>query len=75
MAFRREKLSNLASTLDQLHRNEITYKTPAVADRITHMIQPLALGERTVKEYVRILVDALLWEDKHPGEQFVFATY
>lgn len=75
MAFRREKLGNLALALDQLHKRGITYKTPALADRITSMIQPLALGERTLKEYVRILVDALAWEQKHEGEKFVFATY
>lgn len=75
MAFRREKLDNLAATLDQLHRNGVTYRTPAVADRIAHMIQPLALGKRTQDEYVRILVDALQWEMKHEGEKFEFATY
>ena len=75
MAFRREKLGNLAAALDQLHEKGITYKTPALADRIGYMIQPLALGERTLKEYVRILVDALYYEEKHPGEKFQFATY
>jgi hypothetical protein len=69
---RREKLAHLNNVLEVCHRNQINHRTPALADRIANLIRPLGFGKLTEKEYVRMIVDALIWENKNQKE-FKFA--
>ena len=70
---RREKLTTLNNVLLVCHNNQIDYRTPALADRITLMLRPMGFGESTEKTYVRLIVDALIWENANPGKEFKFA--
>jgi len=69
---RREKLAVLNNALEACHKSHIGYRTPAVADRVAEMLQPLGFGQPTEREYVRLIVDALAWEEKNRKE-FRFA--
>lgn len=74
MDTRRDKLQKLESVLRACRENSLTYTTPAIADRIFQMLRKFGLADRTEKEYVRILVNALSWEEKNPGKVFEFTA-
>ena len=71
---RREKLTTLNNILEACHNHQITYRTPALADTIEGMIRRLGFGRLTEKEYVRLIVDALAWENRNDGKEFRFAN-
>ena len=74
MSSRAQKLSNLQVILDSCRTNEISYTTPAAADKIMFLVRPFGLGAITAKEYVRIIIDALSAEHR-TGKEFRFATH
>lgn len=60
------------NALDACRKLQIGYRTPAIADRITELLRPMGFGQSTEREYVRMIVDALAWEDKN-NKEFRFA--
>ncbi len=70
---RPQKLANLQAILDKLHEKGVTYRTPAMADKIAQVMRTFAFGANTEKEYVRILVDALAVENR-TGKEYRFAS-
>lgn len=70
---RREKLDKLNTVLEVLHTNNLSFKTPAIADRIAGLLKTYGFSRNTEQEYVRLLVDALSWEEKNAGKEFRFA--
>ena len=70
---RREKLGHLNNILDACHTNNINYRTPALADTIYGILRRFGFGKQTEKEYVRLIVDALAWENRNDGKEFKFA--
>ena len=69
---RREKIFLLNNVLDTCHKNNIDFRSKGLADKVAQIIKVSGFSQPTEKEYVRLIVDALLWENKHHKE-FRFA--
>jgi len=70
---RREKLFVLNKILDNCHKVGLNHRSSALADSIFYMVKPFGFGTITEKQYVRLIVDALIWEGNNPGKEFRFA--
>jgi hypothetical protein len=69
---RREKIFLLNNVLEACHKNQVDFRTPALADKVATILIPSGFSAATQKEYVRLIVDALFWEGKHEGQEFKF---
>lgn len=70
---RREKIHTLNMALEACRKHDLTIRTPAIADKIAgEILRMFGFSKATEKEYVRLLVSALAWENKNHKE-FRFA--
>jgi hypothetical protein len=69
---RREKLFLLNNVLEACRKSQYDFRTPALADKVVTVLRPSGFSAATEKEYVRLIVDALLWEGKN-NKEFRFA--
>jgi len=70
---RRERLDLLQRLLEACHKNEWTYRTPAIYERVMGLMAVQGFGVATNKDYVRTILAALEWEVRNKKE-FQFAA-